>query len=379
MKLRFVFLLIFLIIFNPHFILAQNYKKKRDNSRAAIVEVSRVEKKIVYSFNESVGRIVTLSPYVITSKVNETVKEKYVLQGENLKTGQKLVKLEDKNIKRFIERYKEEIKFNKITQSFLKEELEILNQKLKRSFDLKELKIISEDAYDNLKISRINLNKQIAKINFDLKKLSFLLLSAKEDLESTLIMSPVNGNLIDFNVDTGAMLKKGQKLGSILIQNENEIESYIRSNIAMKLKAGDNVHIKTSSKNYLLGQIRSIVGIENIKTGTRLIKVKLPNNFPEKLNFPNGRIELKIPISDGQNKLVINKDALIANGEKKIVYLVDNGRVRRKSVVIGNSFKNTIEIISGLKENDIIVTKGNENLRNNQPVRVKKLKFSKQK
>ena len=230
-----------------------------------------------------------------------------------------------------------------------------------------------------MKISRINLNKQIAKINFDLKKLSFLLLSAKEDLESTLIMSPVNGNLIDFNVDTGAMLQKGQKLGSILIQNENEIESYIRSNIAMKLKAGDNVHIKTSSKNYLLGQIRSIVGIENIKTGTRLIKVKLPNNFPEKLNFPNGRIELKIPISDGQNKLVINKDALIANGEKKIVYLVDNGRVRRKSVVIGNSFKNTIEIISGLKENDIIVTKGNENLRNNQPVRVKKLKFSKQK
>ena len=204
-------------------------------------------------------------------------------------------------------------------------------------------------------------------------------MSAKEDLESTLIMSPVNGNLIDFNVDTGAMLQKGQKLGSILIQNENEIESYIRSNIAMKLKAGDNVHIKTSSKNYLLGQIRSIVGIENIKTGTRLIKVKLPNNFPEKLNFPNGRIELKIPISDGQNKLVINKDALIANGEKKIVYLVDNGRVRRKSVVIGNSFKNTIEIISGLKENDIIVTKGNENLRNNQPVKVKKLKFSKQK
>ena len=374
MKLRYILFLAFIILLNTNLGLAQNYKKKKGNLRPALVETSKVEKKTVYFFNESVGRVVTLAPYVISSKINEIVKEIYVLEGENLKKGQKLVELEKKNIKRFIQRYEEEINFNKVTKGLLKEELQILNQKIKRALDLKELKIISEDSFDNLKIERINLNKQIAKINFDLRKLFFLNLSAKEDLLSTVIYSPVNGNLIDFNVEIGSMLQKGQKLGTVLIENKNEIEVYLRSDLAMKIKIGNKVEIKTGNNEFLTGEIRSIVGIENIKTGSRLVKIKLPHNFPPELNFPNSRIELKIPIGEGKSALVVNKDALIANGEKTIVYLIEKGVAKRKNVLIGNSYKNKIEIISGLKEDDLIVIRGNENLRNNQRVKIKKNK-----
>ena len=374
MKLRYILFLAFIILLNTNLGLAQNYKKKKGNFRPALVETSKVEKKTVYFFNESVGRVVTLAPYVISSKINEIVKEIYVLEGENLKKGQKLVELEKKNIKRFIQRYEEEINFNKVTKGLLKEELQILNQKIKRALDLKELKIISEDSFDNLKIERINLNKQIAKINFDLRKLFFLNLSAKEDLLSTVIYSPVNGNLIDFNVEIGSMLQKGQKLGTVLIENKNEIEVYLRSDLAMKIKIGNKVEIKTGNNEFLTGEIRSIVGIENIKTGSRLVKIKLPHNFPTELNFPNSRIELKIPIGEGKSALVVNKDALIANGEKTIVYLIEKGVAKRKNVLIGNSYKNKIEIISGLKEDDLIVIRGNENLRNNQRVKIKKNK-----
>ena len=374
MKLRFVLFITFIILLNTNISLAQSYKKKKSNYRPALVETSKVEKKTVYFFNESVGRVVTFAPYVISSKINEIVKKIYVLEGENLIKGQKLVELEKKNIKRFIQRYKEEINFNKVTKDLLNEELQILNQKIKRALDLKELKIISEDSFDNLKIERINLNKQIAKINFDLRKLFFLNLSAKEDLLSTTIYSPVHGNLINFNVEIGAMLQKGQKLGTILKQNKNEIEVFVRSELAMKIKIGNKVEIKTGNKEFLLGEIRSIVGIENIKTGSRLVKVKLPHNFPNELNFPNSRIELKIPIGEGKSALVVSKDALIANGEKTIVYLIEKGVAKRKNILIGNSYKNKIEIISGLEEGDIIVTRGNENLRNNQRVKIKKNK-----
>ena len=374
MKLRYILFLAFIVLLNTNLGLAQNYKKKKGNFRPALVETSKVEKKTVYFFNESVGRVVTLAPYVISSKINEIVKEIYVLEGENLKKGQKLVELEKKNIKRFIQRYEEEINFNKVTKDLLKQELQILNQKIKRALDLKELKIISEDSFDNLKIQRINLNKQIAKINFDLRKLFFLNLSAKEDLLSTAIYSPVNGNLIDFNVEIGSMLQKGEKLGTVLIENKNEIEVYLRSDLAMKIKIGNKVEIKTGNNQFLKGEIRSIVGIENIKTGSRLVKIKLPHNFPPELNFPNSRIELKIPIGEGKSALVVNKDALIANGEKTIVYLIEKGVAKRKNVLIGNSYKNKIEIISGLKEDDLIVIRGNENLRNNQRVKIKKNK-----
>ena len=43
--------------------------------------------KPLKSSSDTVGRIVTLSPYTIVSKVNEQVKKKHVLEGDNLKKG----------------------------------------------------------------------------------------------------------------------------------------------------------------------------------------------------------------------------------------------------------------------------------------------------
>ena len=100
MKLRFVLFLTFIILLNTNISLAQSYKKKKSNYRPALVETSKVEKKTVYTFNESVGRVVTFAPYVISSKINEIVKKIYVLEGENLIKGQKLVELEKKKYKK---------------------------------------------------------------------------------------------------------------------------------------------------------------------------------------------------------------------------------------------------------------------------------------
>ena len=195
------------LIFNTSILYAQNYKKQKGN-RAALVEVSKVEKKNIQLFTDTVGRIVTVKPYVIVSKVSEQVLKKYVLEGDNLKKGQKLLELETKNITRLIARFNEEIKFNKITQKLIFNELEIINKKIDRFIKLNEKKVISDDLLETLKISKITLKKQLAKIDFDLKKLQFQLLASKEDLLETKIVSPVEGNLINLNVEIGSILKK---------------------------------------------------------------------------------------------------------------------------------------------------------------------------
>ena len=62
---------------------------------------------------------------------------------------------------------------------------------------------------------------------------------------------------------------------------------------------------------------------------------------------------------------------------KKYVYKVKNNVVKKTPIIIGKSFENQIEVLSGLKNGDLVVIKGNENLRNNQQVRVKKNNFRK--
>jgi len=101
---------------------------------------------------------------------------------------------------------------------------------------------------------------------------------------------------------------------------------------------------------------------------------KLPKSLPIEFNFPNKRVELRVPINDGKSRLIIPKDGLIADGIEKLVYIVEKNKVKRKTVTLGQSFKDQIEIKSGVNEGDLVVIKGNENIRPNQSVKIKKNK-----
>ena len=351
----------------------QKQSKKSWGNRATLVEVIEAKKTKLYSLVPSYGRIISLEPYSIISKINEEVKKIYVLEGTNVLKGQKLIELENKNIKRLIARYEDEILYSKDNLKFLNEELAIINDKLKRFLNLKENKVISNDLFDDLRIKKINLNKQVSKIEFDLKKLFYLLLSSKDDLNNTVIKSPINGNLIKLNVKLGSVLNKGVNIGSILDPQNNEIETSIRSDLASKLQPEFPVQIIVNDK-ILNSQIRAIIASENIKTGSRLLKIKIPKSLPMEFNFPNKRIQLRVPINDGKSRIIIPKDGLIADGIEKLVYIVEKNKVKRKKVTLGQSFKDQIEIKSGVNEGDLVVVKGNENIRPNQSVKIKKNK-----
>jgi hypothetical protein len=59
-------------------------------------------------------------------------------------------------------------------------------------------------------------------------------------------------------------------------------------------------------------------------------------------------------------------------GERQFVYLYEKGLAKRTFVRTGISVGDNIEILNGLKEGEIVVIKGNENLRPNQPIKIKK-------
>ena len=348
---------------------AELQKNKKIPFKRSVVEVFEAKKANLYSLTPSYGRIISLEPYAIISKINEDVKKIYVLEGAEVFEGQKLLELENKNIKRLIQRYEAEILYNQNYLQLLNEELTIINEKLKRIFNLKKNKVISNDVYDNLRIKKINLKKQISKVEFDLKRLSYVLLSSKEDFANTIIRSPIDGNLIKFDVKLGSVLAKGTNIGLILNPRNNEIEASLRSDLASKLRPGFPVKILNEGKTFD-GSIRGIVASENIKTGSKLLKIRIPKSFPKEINFPNKRIELRIPVNNGKSKVVIPKDGLVTSDNEKIVYIVKNNKVIKKKVVLGQSFKDQIEIVKGINEGDLVVVRGNENVRPNQLVKI---------
>ena len=353
-------------------------KFKDKGKRASLVEIKKVKVVKISEKTNAIGRLVALDPIIVSSKINQEILKIHFKIGDNVKKNDLLFTLASKDIIRNIKQITAELKLEKKTLNLLKEQLSLRVSKAKNAKNLKEKKIITQDNLDNVNISLLQNKQQIALREYNILKLKISLDENKENLAFSKILSPVDGNIISIQAQTGALISRGKILATILANGLNEIETDLRSELASKIIIGSEVNIINDKANYK-GEVRGIVNSENIRTGTRKVRITLNESLPKSLSASGTRFSLEISIGKSLPRLLIPKDALISKGNKQIVYYFEKGLAKQKFVKIGKSVGNKIEILGGLEEGQLVVVKGNENLRPNQPIKIKMHKQNKKK
>ena len=353
-------------------------KFKDKSKRASLVEIEKVKVVKVSEKTNAIGRLVALDPIIVSSKINQEILKVHFKIGDDVKKNDLLFTLASKDIIRNIKQINAELKLEEKTLNLLKEQLSLRDSKAKNAKNLKERKIITQDNLDNVNISLLQNKQQIAQREYNIIKLKISLDENKENLTFAKILSPVDGNIITIQGQTGALISKGKILASILANGLNEIETDLRSELASKIIIGSEVNIINDKTNYK-GKVRGIVNSENIRTGTRKVRITLNESLPKSLSASGTRFSLEISIGKSLPRLLIPKDALISRGNKQIVYCFEKGLAKQKLVKIGISVGNKIEILGGLEEGQLVVVKGNENLRPNQSIKIKIHKQNKKK
>ncbi|MFL2828035.1 MAG: efflux RND transporter periplasmic adaptor subunit [Candidatus Puniceispirillales bacterium] len=376
MKL-YISILTFVCIFFTSPLHAQS-KFKDKSKRASLVEIEKVKVVKVSEKTNAIGRLVALDPIIVSSKINQEILKVHFKIGDDVKKNDLLFTLASKDIIRNIKQITAELKLEEKTLNLLKEQLSLRDSKAKNAKNLKERKIITQDNLDNVNISLLQNKQQIAQREYNIIKLKISLDENKENLTFAKILSPVDGNIITIQGQTGALISKGKILASILANGLNEIETDLRSELASKIIIGSEVNIINDKTNYK-GKVRGIVNSENIRTGTRKVRITLNESLPKSLSASGTRFSLEISIGKSLPRLLIPKDALISRGNKQIVYCFEKGLAKQKLVKIGISVGNKIEILGGLEEGQLVVVKGNENLRPNQSIKIKIHKQNKKK
>ena len=376
MKL-YISILTFMCLFFTYSLNAQS-KFKDKSKRASLVEIEKVKVVKVSEKTNAIGRLVALDPIIISSKINQEILKVHFKIGDDVKKNDLLFTLASKDIIRNIKQINAELKLEEKTLNLLKEQLSLRDSKAKNAKNLKERKIITQDNLDNVNISLLQNKQQIAQREYNIIKLKISLDENKENLTFAKILSPVDGNIITIQAQTGALISKGKILASILANGLNEIETDLRSELASQIIIGSEVNIINDKTNYK-GKVRGIVNSENIRTGTRKVRITLNESLPKSLSASGTRFSLEISIGKSLPRLLIPKDALISRGNKQIVYCFEKGLAKQKLVKIGISVGNKIEILGGLEEGQLVVVKGNENLRPNQSIKIKIHKQNKKK
>jgi HlyD family secretion protein len=72
----------------------------------------------------------------------------------------------------------------------------------------------------------------------------------------------------------------------------------------------------------------------------------------------NAAVEVQIVTGEKKATLLIPRAALLRDGDRRFVYVLSDGRARRREVTIGLMGLSDVEILSGLRENDAVILPG---------------------
>ena len=72
----------------------------------------------------------------------------------------------------------------------------------------------------------------------------------------------------------------------------------------------------------------------------------------------NAAVDVQIVTGEKSGALVVPRASVFRDGEKRYVYVLDDGRARRREVSVGLLGLNEVEIVGGLKEKDAVILPG---------------------
>jgi RND family efflux transporter MFP subunit len=188
------------------------------------------------------------------------------------------------------------------------------------------------------------------------------------------IFAPFDGVVVQKMAYEGEMAAPGTPLLKVENPNKLELEISVPEENLRFVRVGQSVKVQFDAVNQSLkATIQQIVPASNAQSRSFLVKIPL-NNSGKLISGMFGRIAL--PIGATKETLLIPTTALIQRGQLQGVYVVENVEDKAISKTIammrwvktGKTQDGQIEIVSGLKAGDRIVTSNIAQLSDGQAV-----------
>jgi len=306
------------------------------NKAEALVSVLAVKDTVFSHYLEIQGSVDTKENILVQPEYQGTLVSLNVKAGQRVSKGQVLGKIDDAGLSQQVASLENQYALAKTT--------------FERQKNLWNQKIGSEIQYLQAQTQMISAQRGVAQ--------------AKAQLAKTVIRAPFTGTIDEVFVEKGQVVApSAQGLMRIVNLSNMYVSTSVPETYIGKLKVGTEVDVFLTSlgKTYK-GKVRQIGNFVNPSNRSFGIEVSVPN--PENLLRPNQVANLKITDYVSKNTIVVPTNVIQEDGEgNKFVYTAINasektGTAKKVVVKLGQSSNNVTEILSGLSNNDVIVTEG---------------------
>ena len=325
--------------------------KKLDTSMSAdvakLVEVTSITLQNFEHFIDLQGKVATENIYYVTPRgMGGQVKEIFVKQGDNVRKGQLLIKLDD---------------------AIIRQQMATLQNQLNYAKDLyaRQQNVWKEGIGTEVQV----LNSKNAVENLE-KQMDLL----KEQQSMTNVYAQVSGVAETVNIRVGEQFN-GNPMAGITIVNPSSLKAVvdIPENYLSKVTKGMPVLVELPDLQKSFRSTISLVS-ETIGITTRsfVAETKIPSDPMIK---PNQIAIVKILDHSTKNAVVVPLETLQTDEKGKFVFVMEeaNGKkiAKKKPVNIGELYDEFVEIKTGLTANEKLITKGFQGLYDGQVIATK--------
>jgi RND family efflux transporter MFP subunit len=269
----------------------------------------------------------------IVAKIPERIMKLNVRVGEYVKTGSVLFELDKGGA----------------SSQFYQAQAAFLNaqKNYERMKNLLKEGAISQQAFD-----QVETGYDVAKANFD---------AARSTVEIT---SPINGVVTAINVSIGDLANPQMPMATIANIGRMKAKFNVGESDVPSFFVGQSVQIysEMNPEEIQTGKIFQLSNSANVQSRTFEMQAMFTNT-KDRWFKPGMFCRVNVNMQTKKNALVIPLAAVVKSSKGDGIYLISEDKSYFKTITTGITDGNLIEVISGLKAGDKIVTLGMNNLK----------------
>jgi RND family efflux transporter MFP subunit len=195
--------------------------------------------------------------------------------------------------------------------------------------------------------------------------------NAQVRLSKMSIVAPFGGVIVDLPYFTqGTRITSGQAMVTLMNYEKMYLDINLPEKSISEVQTGQEVIVTnyTIAEDTLKGVVSELSPA--VSTETRTFKGKLLIENPDLKLRPGMFVKSDIVVARRDSAIVIPKSIIMSSNRGKVVFVVDQSTARERRITLGIENQDYAEVIAGLKENERLVIKGYETLRNDSKVKV---------
>lgn len=207
-------------------------------------------------------------------------------------------------------------------------------------------------AVPQINISELEMQLDIAKEN--VKQL-------ERALEATKLTSPIDGVIAELNVIENQIALPNTALATIVDLNPINATFFVNSYEVTKLQPGMKATIEVEGlSESFTSEIKTVSPTVNPQTNLFEVRISVSNDQ----NVIKGgmRINAFIHLENIERALVVPIDSVLYEDNEPYVFIADGNISVRKNIVLGMRSGNQVEVVEGLQNGQRVVTRGKERL-----------------